>query len=137
MCLLVLFQALLALVAGQLTVRCALGHALTLGCASRALRCDSAALNQADVLATSGAWSANTHIRWVDLAIDRVLILATSVSTGAHCNLTCVVLMVRIHLISPTLGSRCRIANHGHVRPTARIVLLPIVSGKLVLVLQE
>ncbi len=99
--LLVLLESFFALVASQLAMRCSLRHALSLrGPASpttRAFRGDCVAFDQADGVlwvqtATTGP---STHVRRIDLAIDRVLILARGVATaGSHCNLACIVLVM-------------------------------------------
>ena len=134
--LLVLFQAFLALVAGQLAVICALGHALGLGttrrvCVALALRGDSVRATATALrgslprLATARSAS-GPQVGWLDLSIDRIFVLAGGV-VSSDSDLASIVLMV----------GRASIAEHVHVRPAVRVVLLAVVRGELVLVLQE
>lgn len=125
--LLVLLQAFLALVAGQFTVRRALGHALSLRPRARALRCYRVAFDHADVLRVGVASTA--HVSWLDLSIDGVLVLTAGVGTDA--DLAAVVLVVHVELASG------RVADHVHMRPARWVVLLAVVGGELILVLEE
>jgi len=67
---------------------------------------------------------------WIDLAVDRVLVLAALIrSTDA--DLTAIVLVMRVHLVCG------RLADHIHMWTAVRIVFLTVISCELVLVLEE
>lgn len=133
--LLVFFQTLLTLVTGQLTVIRALRHALSLGTAGPCIAPITRALRRYRVGSTAlvlGGPRCNrgwhiSKVCWLDLPIDRVLVLARSVASDS--NLAPIVLVMAVKL-----RGWC-IAQHVHVRTTVRVVLLAVVGCKLVLVL--
>ena len=134
--LLVLFQAFLTLIARQLAVVRAFGHALRLGttrCVRVAgtfrgdsVRAACAALGRSLTWLVAAGSASGPQVGRLDLSVDRIFVLAGGV-VCPDTNLASIVLMV----------CRASIAEHVHVRTTVRVVFLPIVRCKLVLVLQE
>ena len=125
--LLVLLETLLALIAGELTVRGALWQTLRLRSRSRALGGNSVALDHTNILRV---WiAAAAHVRWLDLPIDGIFVLAARIGSGTNANLASIVLMMA--------ALRWCVTNHVHVRAAAWVVLLAVVGGELVLVLEE
>lgn len=134
--LLVLFQAFLTLIASQLAMVRALGHALGLGaarcvCISGTFRGDSvraacAALGRSLTRLVAARPATSPQVGRLYLSVDRIFVLTGGV-VCSDSNLASIVLMV----------GRASIAEHVHMRTTVRVVFLPIVCRKLVLVLQE
>lgn len=131
--LLILLKSLLALIACQLTMRGALGHALGLSAATTAFRCDSVALDHPNVVRIARGTGLATYISRLYLPVNRVLVLAAGV--GADADLRAGVLVVGCQLVG--LAACLVASNHVRVGTTVGIVLLAIVRGELVLVLEE
>ena len=134
LCLFILFESFLALIARQLAMRRALGHALSLCPAAGTLGGNRVALDNAHVVRIARV-AATARVGRLDLPVDGVLVLAARVPSDP--DLAPRVLVVRIQLAACSSAALVGSTNHVHVRPTVRVVLLAVVGGELVLVLEE
>lgn len=121
----VLFESFFALVACKLGVWGALWHRLCCG-STRTFGVYCVSFQSTNVLSI---WIYASKV-WIDLAIDRIFILAALICT-TDADLTAIILVMGIHLACGSLS------DHVHMGTTVWVVFLSVISCELVLVLEE